>query len=175
MLDVEKMNERFEVTKYNVPDGKYGVTDTTIPRDNDERIITICDRNAQAKVIVEKMNELQHQVEERPLNLHEDFKEWDNIINWLNKTSRRITEIDEIYNAESKLVLRDAIENGFDFKGVYGGNTEKTRKQYVDEQLSDLLNEKKELKALQSDDLRRIEFLKRIIDMKIKLIGVGAE
>lgn len=174
MLDVEKMTERFEVTKYNVPDGKYGVIDT-IQEDEDEILLTICDRESQAKVIVEKMNELQHQVEERPLNLHEDFKEWDNIINWLNKTGRRITEIDEIYNAESKLVLRDAIETGFDFKGNYGGNTEKTRKQYVDEQLADLLNEKKELKALQSDDLRRIEFLKRMIDMKIKLIGVDAQ
>lgn len=169
------MNQKFEITTYNVQDGKYAVIDTTIPKDNDERIIIICERKAQALVIVEKLNELQNQIDEKPLNLHDDFEEWDKIIGWLNKTGRRITEIDEIYNAESKLVLRDAIETGFDFKGVYGGNTEKTRKQYVDEQLSDLLDEKKELKALQSDDLRRIEFLKRMIDMKIKLIGVGAE
>jgi len=174
MLDVEKMSERFEVTKYNVPDGKFGVIDT-IQENEDEVLLTICDRESQARVIVEKMNELQHQVEERPFNLQNDFKEWDNLINWLNKTGRRITKIDEIYAEESKLVLRDAIENGVDFKALYGGNTEKTRRQYVDEQLADLLNEKKELKALQSDDLRRVEYLKRLIDMKVKLIGVDAK
>ena len=106
------------------------------------------------------------------LDLHSDFIEWDNINYWLGKTTRRLTQIEEIYQEEFKIELAQAIEEKIDFKKIYGGNTEKTRKQYVDEQLSDLIAEKKELKALQSDDIRRIEFLKRLIEMKLKIIGM---
>ena len=106
------------------------------------------------------------------LDLHSDFIEWDNLNYWLSKTTRRLTEIEEIYQEEFKIELAQAMEEKVDFKKIYGGNTEKTRKQYVDEQLSDLIAEKKELKALQSDDLRRIEFLKRLIQMKLKVIGM---
>ena len=106
------------------------------------------------------------------LDLHSDFIEWDNLNTWLSKTTRRLTEIEEIYQEEFKIELAQAMEEKIDFKKIYGGNTEKTRKQYVDEQLADLINEKKELKALQSDDLRRIEFLKKLISMKIKLIDI---
>lgn len=105
------------------------------------------------------------------LDLHSDFIEWDNLNYWLSKTTRRLTEIEEIYQEEFKIELAQAIEEKVDFKKIYGGNTEKTRKQYVDEQLADLINEKKELKALQSDDLRRIEFLKKLISMKLKVLG----
>ena len=104
------------------------------------------------------------------LNLHEDFVEYDEILHWISKTGKRLTEIEEIYQEDFKIELANAMFNGVDFKKIYGGNTEKTRKQYVDEQLSDLLDEKKCLKAYQSDDLRRIEFLKRLIDMKIAII-----
>lgn len=105
------------------------------------------------------------------LDLHSDFIEWDNINYWLSKTTRRLTQIEEIYQEEFKIELAQAMEEKIDFKKIYGGNTEKTRKQYVDEQLSDLIAEKKELKALQSDDLRRIEFLKKLIAMKLKVLG----
>ena len=106
------------------------------------------------------------------LNLHEDFVEYDNILHWISQTNKRLTEIDEIYQEQFKIELANAIETGVDFKKIYGGNTKKTRKQYVDEQLAYLIDEKKMLKAYQSDDLRRIEFLKRLIDMKIKIIGL---
>ena len=106
------------------------------------------------------------------LDLHSDFIEWDNLNYWLSKTTRRLTQIEEIYQEEFKIELAQAMEEKIDFKKIYGGNTEKTRKKYVDEQLSDLINEKKELKALQSDDIRRIEFLKRLIQMKLKVIGM---
>lgn len=106
------------------------------------------------------------------LDLHKDFVEWDELIHWINKTSRRLIEIEEIYQAESKIILSEAVENGVDFKRLYGGNNASTRKQYVDEQLVDLIDEKQELKFLQADDLRRIEFLKKLIQMKIKVIDV---
>lgn len=166
------MRERFEVYSIGL-DGRYGVLDTTLPKENDERIIVTVDREARARILVDKLNELQKETESKPLDLHIDFKEYDKLIKCLDKTNRRLSEIDEIYKEESKIVLQQAIEDQVDFKKIYGGNTEKTRKQYVDEQLSDLLDEKKELKFLQSDDLRRIEFLKRIIDMKIQMLRIG--
>ena len=104
------------------------------------------------------------------MNLYQDFNEYDELINWLNLTSRRIVEIEREYKEKSKTVLQKAVEDGVDFKAIYGGNSEKTRRQYVDEQLSDLVIEKQELKLLKEDDLRRIEFLKRMIDMKIELV-----
>ena len=101
---------------------------------------------------------------------HQDLIEYDEILHWMSKTNQRLTEIDEIYKEEFKVELANAIETGVDFKKIYGGNTEKTRKQYVDEQLSDLLDEKKMLKAYQSDDNRKLDFLKLLIQFKIKMI-----
>jgi hypothetical protein len=101
---------------------------------------------------------------------HNDLIEYDEILHWMSKTNQRLTEIDEIYKEEFKVELANAIENGVDFKKIYGGNTEKTRKQYVDEQLSDLLDEKKMLKAYQSDDNRKLDFLKLLIQFKIKMV-----
>ena len=134
----------------------------------------------EANTLCDKLNETekkevpQHRIITIPyndfLNLHEDFVEWDERISWLDATSRRLTEISNEYNEKSPKILQEAIENGFDFKAVYGGNTEKTRRQYVDDSLHDLLSEKAELKHLQADDLRRIEFLKKLISMKIKII-----
>ena len=101
---------------------------------------------------------------------HNDLIEYDDILHWMSKTNQRLTEIDEIYKEEFKVELANAIETGVDFKKIYGGNTEKTRKQYVDEQLSDLLDEKKMLKAYQSDDNRKLDFLKLLIQFKIKMV-----
>lgn len=101
---------------------------------------------------------------------HNDLIEYDDILHWMSKTNQRLTEIDELYKEEFKIELSNAIENGVDFKKIYGGNTEKTRKQYVDEQLSDLLDEKKMLKAYQSDDNRKLDFLKMLIQFKIKMV-----
>lgn len=103
-------------------------------------------------------------------DIHSDFLEWNELNDWLLVTGKRLNEIEEIYNEEFKVELANAIEMGIDFKKIYGGNTEKTRKQYVDEQLSDLIEEKKLLKSHQSDDLRRIEFLKRLITYKTNFL-----
>lgn len=104
------------------------------------------------------------------IDLTEDFKEYDERITWLKKTSERLMEIDREYEEKSPKILQDAIANDVDFKALYGGNTEKTRKKYVDDQLSELLMEKERLKLFKEDDNRRLGFLKRMIDMKIALI-----
>lgn len=117
--------------------------------------------------LTEHFHELEKDI---TVDLSEDFKEWNNIITRLNKNGRRLVEIKETYQLESVRILEEAREIKVDFKALYGGNNEKTRKQYVDEQLSDLLDEKKELELRNADDNRKISYLTRLIDMKIELI-----
>ena len=120
---------------------------------------------------VNYLTEHYHELEKDiTVDLTEDFKEWDNVIKRLNKNGRRLVEIKETYQLESVRILEEAREIKVDFKALYGGNNEKTRKQYVDEQLSDLLDEKKELELRNADDNRKISYLTRLIDMKIELI-----
>ena len=125
----------------------------------------------QAEALCEKFNELIS----KPLDLHTDFTEWNNLINRLDKNTRRLVEIEETYQLESDRILSEAREQEVDFKALYGGNNATTRKQYVDEQLTDLLEEKKELEFVKADDNRRISFLKKLIDMKINLIKYGVD
>lgn len=120
---------------------------------------------------VNYLTEHYHELEKDiTVDLTEDFKEWNKIITRLNKNGRRLIEIKETYQLESVRILEEAREIKVDFKALYGGNNEKTRKQYVDEQLSDLLDEKKELELSNADDNRKISYLTRLIDMKIELI-----
>lgn len=171
-IEMIKMQEKYEV--YTIK-GEYGIIDTTIPRETGERVLITVPTETKARIIVEELNKLQHQVEEKPLDLHKDFTEYDELISRITKTSKRLIELEEIYKEESKLELQQAIEDKIDFKKLYGGNNEKTRKQYVDEQLKTIVIEKTELKIQKEDDLRRIEFLKRIIDMKTELIKYTGE
>ena len=163
---------RFEVITNRTSDlGKYGIFDNEC-KDDGDGILTTVERQVSARVIVDKLNELQRTIDEKPLDLHTDIQDYEDRLNWLKKTSKRLIEIEEIYKEEFKIELAQAIEEGIDFKKIYGGNTEKTRKQYVDEQLQNLLDEKRELKQYKEDDLRRIELLKRVIDIKTKLMGL---
>jgi hypothetical protein len=54
-----------------------------------------------------------------------------------------------------------------DFKELYGGNSEKTRKKYADEQLEPLINEIRELKLLKDDDRRWIDYYRN----KMRVFG----
>lgn len=144
----------------------------------------LCYNEDEAERLVEYLNERESMKTEKrvltipydeKLDLHSDFIEWNELNDWLLKTGNRLTEIEEIYDEAFKTELARALEMKIDFKKIYGGNNEKTRKKYVDEQLSDLIDEKKLLKSLQADDLRRIEFLKKLIYMKIKLIDKTKE
>ena len=113
-------------------------------------------------------------------NIYQDFIQWDKLINRINKISRRLIEIEETYETESEKILNNARqikdEIGKDIiKEKYGGNNDKTRKKYIEEQLSELIDEKQELKLQKEEDNRRISFLKRLIDMKIELIKYDGE
>lgn len=171
------MENRFEIESTH----DVAIADDWIVRDKKEGWFVPCTSKIQAEMICEKLNEVNViNTEKRvltiphdeKLDLHSDFIEWNNLINWINESSRRISELDEIYKEEFKIELQNAIEDGVDFKAIYGGNTEKTRKQYVDEQLSDLLVEKNELEFLKADDIRRIDFLRHLIKMKTELLKI---
>lgn len=98
------------------------------------------------------------------------FKEYKERLDWLEKTSKRIVELSRAYEEKFPLILQKAIDDEVDFKAIYGGNTEKTRKKYVDEQLAHIVIEKENLKLFKDDDIRRIEYLKRMIEFKAQLM-----
>lgn len=162
---------RFEYSKLAKSlNGRIGIIDTTIPKENDERIIATVDKEVSARLIVDKFNELQELTEEKPLDLHSDFQEYNELISKMDKDARRRVEIEEEYFNKSNEIIQKAINENFDFKAVYGGNTKETRQKYADEQLSDLVTERQELKFSKEEDARKLGFLKRLIDMKIQLI-----
>lgn len=125
---------------------------------------------------VNYLTEHYHELEKDiTVDLTEDFKEWNKIITRLNKNGRRLIEIKETYETESEKILNNARQIKEEtekdiIKEKYGGNNDKIRKKYVEEQLSDLLDEKKELELRNADDNRKISYLTRLIDMKIELI-----
>ena len=164
------MSDRYEVSKLKF--GEICVIDTTKEDTDDDKVLVSVDTEVKARIIVDLLNEKEDLIDEKPLDLHKDFSEYDECINSIDTDSRRLLEIEEEYKSESDRILKEARETEVDFKALYGGNNASTRKQYVDEQLYDLIEEKNDLKFKVDDNLRRIAFLKRMIDMKIKLIGV---
>ena len=168
------MSEKYQVLTHGM-NGRYGVINSLIPSEDDERVIVTCDSKVRARLVVDELNKLQHQIDEKPLNLHEDFKKYDEIIKRINKNSRRLIEIDEEYKEKSEKILAEArkIKEETDvdvIKDKFGGNNDKTRKAYVKEELSDLIEEKRNLTINKEEDNRRIPYLKRLIDMKIEMI-----
>lgn len=108
-----------------------------------------------------------------PIDLHEDFTEYEELITNMNEDTRELFRLEKEYQNEFNRVLEEAIEHKVDFKALYGGNNKDTRKQYVEEQLSDKLDEIQELKFCKTENQRQLDFLKRLIDMKTAMIKYG--
>lgn len=159
--------------QYLTGEDEFVVIDSAKGSDNDEYEIVSVNRRVKAQIICELLNEKEDLIDSKPLDLHVDFKEWDSLIEEVNKNVRRLSEIKEIYQSESDRLLEEAREVKIDFKALYGGNNATTRKQWVDEQLSDLLDEKKELEFKIAENNRKVSFLKKLIDMKIQLLRIG--
>lgn len=162
--------------RYSISTKKHDAIGVVDSQDEDFFVRTVSE--AGARVIADLLNEKEDLIQEKPLNLHEDFEKWDKIITRLDKNSRRLLEIDEEYVQKSDEILAYAKkikeEDEIDvIKNRYGGNNDKTRKRYVEENLTELIGEKNELEFSKADDNRRISFLKRLIDMKIELIKYG--
>lgn len=107
---------------------------------------------------------------EKTIDFDEQFRDWDTKIERLDEIGHRLIEIEKEYDEKFKTTLQKAMEDEVDFKAIYGGNTEKTRKKYVDEQLYKLLNEKEELKLEKEDLNRRISYIKKWIELHTTLV-----
>ena len=130
----------------------------------------------QASTLCAKFNEIE--TVERPLDLHKDFQDYDNLITKMNKQARLLVEKETKRQVESDNLLAEAREikykTGKDIiKEKYGANNDKIRKQYVDETLKSLADEIQELKFQKDENNRQLGFLKRLIDMKTAIIKYG--
>ena len=113
-------------------------------------------------------------------HITQDLIEWNRILNRLNKSTRRLATIKEEYKNKSDEILAKARkikedENIDIIKDKYGGNNDKTRKKYVEEELSDLINERQELDFQVAEDNRRIVYLKELIRTKRMILQVQCE
>ena len=80
--------------------------------------------------VCDKLNKLLDKLESKPLDLHSDFQEYDELISKMNKDARELFRLEKEYQNEFNRVLEEAIEHKVDFKALYGGNNATTRKQY---------------------------------------------
>ena len=99
---------------------------------------------------------------------------------WLSKSNRRLAEIKNEYVVKSEKLLAEARKVKEDedidiIKNLYGGNNDKTRKQYVKDTLKSLTDEENELKRYTAEDGRRIAFLKELIRYKRLALEVENE
>ncbi|MBR1748903.1 MAG: hypothetical protein IJ743_03805 [Bacilli bacterium] len=101
------MSEKYQVITHGM-NGRYGVINSLIPSEDDKRVIVTCDSEVRARLVVDELNKLQYQIEEKPLGLHEDFQEWEKRMTWINKTSRRLVRIEEEYAEKSDKILAEA-------------------------------------------------------------------
>ena len=113
-------------------------------------------------------------------HITKDLIEWNRILNRLSKSTRRLVEIKEEYKNKSDEILAKARkikedENIDIIKDKYGGNNDKTRKKYVEEELSDLINERQELDFQVAEDNRRIVYLKELIRTKRMILQAQCE
>lgn len=120
----------------------------------------------QAEVLRDKFNE----VESKPLDLHKDFEEWENLINSVNSNQINLITLKEEYEEKAQKIISET-----DFKELYGANNQKVRDNHVKKELSDLTDEINDTKLDVEYAKMRISFLKRLIDMKTELIKYGAD
>ena len=115
-----------------------------------------------------------------PIDLHKDFTEYEELITNMNEDARELVQKETEYAEKSDALLKLAAhikeENGDDIiKQKYGGNNDKTRKKYVEDELKDFADDIQELKFKKGEYNRRLGFIKRLIDMKISLIKYGGD
>lgn len=169
---------RFEVTTKRKDIDGIGIIDNTIEDEGEQILTDGFKREVSARVICDKLNELQDLANEKPLNLHKDFEEYRKLIDKMNKNARLLVKSETKYQKESDELLAKArqIKEEIDediIKAKYGANNDKVRKQYVEETLKSLADEIQEIKFQKDELAREIGFIKRMIDMKIPLIKYG--
>lgn len=117
-------------------------------------------------------------VTDEELDLYNDFTEYEELIDNINQTARELVQKETEYAEKGDAILKLAAyikeENGDDIiKQKYGGNNDKTRKKYVEDELKLFAEDIQELKFKKEEYNRRLGFLKRLIDMKTAMIKYG--
>ena len=117
-------------------------------------------------------------VTDEELDLYNDFTEYEELIDNINKTARELVQKETEYAEKGDALLKLAAymkkENGDDIiKEKYGGNNDKTRKKYVEDELKAFAEDIQELKFKKEEYNRRLGFIKRLIDMKTAMIKYG--
>ena len=144
---------------------------------NDKRLDKIIETLEGGSVMPQTTKEI-HEVHYR--SIKEDLVEWNELLTWLSKSNRRLAEIKNEYVVKSEKLLAEARKVKEDedidiIKNLYGGNNDKTRKQYVKDTLKSLTDEENELKRYTAEDGRRIAFLKELIRYKRLALEVENE
>lgn len=130
----------------------------------------------QAEELCEKLNEPFKPKETK--SIEDYFNEWNNCIEELTEKEREKINLKESFSKLEEKILADAKkikdETGEDIiKAKYGGNNDKTRKKYVEDELKEEKDKKNDL-TLRIDYLkRRIDFLKELMRIEGILIDAG--
>ena len=106
--------------------------------------------------------------------IDELFSDYDELITRINKNARDLVVKEAEYQTKSEELLNEArklkAEGNDIISEKYGGNNDKTRKQYVKDSLMELGDEIQEIKFQQKEDGLKLSYQKRLIDMQIQLI-----
>lgn len=155
---------RFEVSEKRF--NHLGVLDNNNPDD----LLVRCQTKAQAGVLVDFLNDMQEQINSKPLDLHKDFELWNEYINNLASMEKTLVSLKQYRDKEKMRMI-----NEVDFKKIYGKNNDDIRKYHTTEELSDTIDKINSLELEIADIKRKISCLKRLIDMKIQLIRIGIQ
>lgn len=112
-------------------------------------------------ILIEKFNEL----DKFHVDLHKDFQLWDNLIERIPEKELELYHLKQIRDAKEQEIISTT-----DFKGLYGANNEKVRKNHLKKALSSTYEEIKTLTLEIETDKRTLDFLKAIIKVKTEVI-----
>jgi|GEM_PF-6338002 len=120
----------------------------------------------QAEVLCDKFNE----IENKPLDLHKNFEEWDKYIDNVIIGEKNLINLKQEFEEQSQEIIANT-----DFKELYGANNQKVRDNHIKKELSELTETINDTKLKVEYAKMRISFLKRLIDMKTELIKYGED
>ena len=160
------MSDRYQVSE--LKHDKLCLIDTF--KEDDEEVIITVEREAQARMLADLLNEKEDLINEKPLDLHKDFEEWDKYIDNIIIGEKNLITLKEEFEEQSQEIIANT-----DFKELYGANNQKVRDNHIKKELHGLSEDITDLKLKIEYAKMRISFLKRLIDMKLELIKYEGE
>jgi len=111
----------------------------------------------QAEVLCDKFNE----IENKPLDLHKNFEEWDKYIDNVIIGEKNLINLKQEFEEQSQEIIANT-----DFKELYGANNQKVRDNHVKKELGTWYDTIKDLEFSIDWIGRRISFLRELIRVK---------